>query len=99
MNKETTKMQKLLFDIFDNMQDKIPEQEEANKKICDEINKEVAIYKKQFPEYDWEALRDLCFSVTYTAKKEWFSVGFYYAIGLILKESEDINQIICKKFL
>lgn len=92
-------MQKLLYDIFDNMQDKIPGQEESNNKISDEINKEIAIYKNQFPEYDWETLRDLCFSVAYTAKKEWFTVGFYYATGLMLKESEDINQIISKKHL
>ena len=73
-------MNKCLYNIFDNMQDKIPGQAKADKKISNEVSKEIATYEKQFPEYDWKALRDLCFSVAYAAKKEWFAVGFYYAI-------------------
>lgn len=79
-------MNKLLFDIFDNMQDNIPNQAKADKKISDDISKEIATYKKQFPEYDWTTLRDLCFSIAYIVKKEWFVVGFNYAIDLILKK-------------
>ena len=90
-------MKKLLYDIFDNMQDKIPGQEEAGKKISDDVNNEILMYKKQFPEYDWEALRDLCFSVIYTAKREWFVTGFYYATGLMFKEDGTITPDILKK--
>lgn len=90
-------MKKLLYDIFDNMQDKIPGQEEADKKISDDVNNEILMYKKQFPEYDWEALRDLCFSVIYTAKREWFVTGFYYATGLMFKEDGAVNPDIFKK--
>lgn len=68
------------------MQDGIPGQEEANRKISEEVSNEIFMYEKQFPEYNWEALRDLCFSVVYTAKREWFTVGFYYAAGLMFKE-------------
>lgn len=90
-------MKKLLYDIFDNMQDKIPGQEEADKKISNDVNNEILMYKKQFPEYDWEALRDLCFSVIYTAKKEWFVTGFYYATGLMFKEDWTLTPDILKK--
>lgn len=90
-------MKKLLYDIFDNMQDKIPGQEETNKKISDNVKNEILMYGKQFPEYDWQTLRDLCFSVIYTAKKEWFVTGFYYATGLMFKEDGTITPDILKK--
>jgi len=84
-------MKELLYNIFDNIQDEIPGQEQADKKIIDDVNNEISIYEKQFPGYDWEALRDLCFSVIYTAKREWFVIGFYYATGLLFKEDGNIN--------
>lgn len=90
-------MKKLLYDIFDNMQDKIPGQEEADKKISDNIKNEILMYEKQFSGYDWQALCDLCFSVIYTAKREWFVTGFYYATGLMFKEDGVIDPGILKK--
>lgn len=82
-------MKKLLYDIFDNMQEKIPGQAKADKKISDEVDREIAAYKEKFPEYDWESIRDLCFNIAYSAKKEWFTIGFYYATELLFKENED----------
>lgn len=73
------------------MQDGIPGQEEANKKISEEVGDEILTYQKQFPEYNWEALRDLCFSVVYAAKREWFTVGFYYAVELTRKGEKCIE--------
>lgn len=67
------------------MQDVIPGQEEADKKMSEAVSKEILSYEKQYPEYNWEVLRDLCFSVIYTAKREWFTVGFYYAVELMEK--------------
>ena len=81
------------------MQDGIPGQEEADNKISEEVNSEILMYEKQFPDYNWETLRDLCFSVIYTAKRECFTVGFYYAAGLMLKEDGAVNCEIFKKWL
>lgn len=90
-------MKELLYNIFDNIQDEIPGQEQADKKIIDDVNNEISTYEKQFPGYDWEVLRDLCFSVIYTAKREWFVTGFYYATGLMFKEDGTITPDILKK--
>lgn len=90
-------MKELLYNIFDNIQDEIPGQEQADKKIIDDVNNEISTYEKQFPGYDWEAMRDLCFSVIYTAKREWFVTGFYYATGLMFKEDGTITPDILKK--
>lgn len=82
------------------MQDGIPGQEEADKKISEEVNKEILTYEKQHPEYNWEDLRDLCFSVVYTAKREWFTVGFYYAVELMEKDGRstgDRNKLLYVK--
>lgn len=82
------------------MQDGIPGQEEADRKISEEVNKEILAYEKQYPEYNWEALRDLCFSVVYTAKREWFTVGFHYAVELMEKDggsTDNRNKLVYVK--
>lgn len=78
-------MEKLVYDIFDNMAERIPCQEEADKRISDEVRKEIANYKSKITTDEMECLQDLCFGVAYTAKREWFAVGFHYAVELIVK--------------
>lgn len=78
-------MKKLVYDIFDNMAGHIPFQEEADRKISDEVREAVAGYKEGMAANEAERLQDLCFGVAHTAKREWFAVGFYYAVGLMGK--------------
>lgn len=79
-------MRKVLYDIYENMAEKIPCQKEAERIINDEIKRELEKYRKQLSEEDWETLCELCFSAAYIAKKEWFVVGFHYAVEMLLKE-------------
>lgn len=78
-------MKKLVYDIFDNMAECIPCHEEADRKISDEVEKEIAKYKGEMAADEAERMRDLCFGVVHTAKREWFAVGFYYAVELMGK--------------
>lgn len=79
-------MRKVLYDIYENMAEKIPYQKEAEQTINYEIKRELEKYKEQISEEDWETLCELCFSAAYIAKKEWFVVGFHYAVEMLLKE-------------
>lgn len=79
-------MKKLLYDIYENMAEKIPYQEEAEQIINDEVKAELTKYKGQISEKEWETLCELCFSAAYVAKREWFIVGFHYAVEMLLKD-------------
>lgn len=79
-------MRKLLYDIYENMAEKIPYNKEAERIISDEVNMELAKYKGQLSAEEWETLCELCFSAAYIAKKEWFVVGFRYAVEMLTKD-------------
>lgn len=81
-------MKKLVYDIFDNMSECIPFQKEADKIISTEVNSQLEGYQEKMSTYEMEELRDLCFGIAYTAKREWFAVGVCYAIELMGKEKD-----------
>lgn len=76
-------MNQRIFDIFDNMNDKIPNQKAADEQIEREVYAELE--KLRDSEVDAEELKDMCFSVAHTAKRQWFAVGFHYAMDFICK--------------
>lgn len=79
-------MKKLLYDIYENMAEKIPYWAEAEQIINDEVKMELTKYKGQISEEEWETLCELCFNATYVAKREWFIVGFHYAVEMLIKD-------------
>lgn len=79
-------MRRLLYDIYENMAEKIPYQKEAECKINNEVKRGLAKYKERVSEDEWETLCELCFNAAYTAGKEWFVVGFRYAIEMLFRD-------------
>lgn len=59
-------MKKLVYDIFDNMAECISCQEEADRKISDEVRKEIAGYKEEMAVDEADRLQDLCFGMVHT---------------------------------
>lgn len=88
-------MKKLLYDIYENMAEKIPYWAEAEQIINDEVKAELAKYKGKISEGEWETLCGLCFSAVYVAKREWFIVGFHYAVEMLFIE-ESIEKVYCE---
>lgn len=76
-------MNQRICDIFDNMIEKIPNQKEADESIEKAVYEEIK--KINDSGINEDVLKDLCFSVVHIAKRQWFAVGFYYAIDLICK--------------
>lgn len=76
-------MKDRVHELFDNMFGQIPNQKETDVTIEKEVYAE--LQKVGNSEIDYEKLKDMCFSIVHTAKREYFALGFDYAIDLICK--------------
>lgn len=76
-------MKDRVYELFDNMFGQLPNQKGADEVIEAEVYAELE--KLESFEMDQEMMRDMCFGVAHTAKREYFAVGFEYAIDLICK--------------
>ena len=77
-------MNNIIYEIFDTLYSAIPNMEQADKIITEEVIKLLEPYQNQITDKELEELRNLLFTCTYTAKREVFAVGFYFALELIL---------------
>ena len=76
-------MNNILYEIFDTLNYSIYGMEQADKTITDEINHLIEPYKNTLTASELEELKNLLYNATFTAKRELFTVGFYFAIELL----------------
>ena len=76
-------MNNILYEIFDTLNCSICGMEQADKIITNEINQLIEPYISSLSDREIEDLKNLLYSATFTAKREMFAVGFYFAIELL----------------
>lgn len=77
-------MNNIIYTIFDTLVSDIPNMEQADRIITEEVCHLLAPYKERLTAEEMEELSNLVFNCTYTAKRELFAVGFYFALELLL---------------
>lgn len=77
-------MQRIIFEIFDKLQMDNWDMKQADSLITAEVNRLMEPYRSRLSAQELEEWRNLIYSVTYTAKKEFFTAGFYFAVRLLL---------------
>lgn len=77
-------MNNIIYAIFDTLVSDISNMEQADKIITEEVCHLLEPYKERLTAEEMEELSNLVFNCTYTAKRELFVVGFYFALELLL---------------
>lgn len=79
-------MNGLIYEIYDFMKNtELEGMNHADMKIEAEIKNLLEPLKDKLTNKEYEQLRNMMFSVSYTAGREMFAVGFYYAQDLLYK--------------
>lgn len=76
-------MNNILYEIFDTLNYSIYRVKQADKTITDEINHLIEPYKNSLTASELEEIKNVLCNVTFTAKRELFTVDFYFAIELL----------------
>lgn len=80
-------MNNILYEIFDTLNYSIYGMEQADKIITDEVHHLLEPYRDSLTDKQMEELENILYNATFTAKRELFSVGFYFAIKLLKIEN------------
>lgn len=76
-------MNNIIYEIFDTLNCSISGMEQADKIITDEVHHLLEPYRDSLTDKEMEELSNLLYSATFTAKRELFVVGFYFAVELL----------------
>ena len=79
-------MNNIIYEIFDTLNYSISGMEQAEKIIIAEVNHLLEPYKESLTDKEKEELTNLLYSAIFTAKRELFAVGFYFAIELLSRK-------------
>ena len=80
-------MNNILYEIFDTLNYSIYGMERADKIITDEVHHLLEPYRDSLTDKQMEEIENILFNATFTAKRELFAVGFYFAIKLLKIEN------------
>ena len=76
-------MNDIIYEIFDTLNYKIYGMEQADRIITDEVHHLLEPYGDSLTDKEMEELSNLLYNATFTAKREMFAVGFYFAVELL----------------
>ncbi len=76
-------MNKLIYEIFDSIIVNSHYDDKADKVIQEEITSLLKPFEQTIDDREYEKLRDTLFSISLTAEKEGFNMGFRFALSLL----------------